>query len=293
MIRSILKQAIMVFGFLLCLQVANVADAYYASQQGRFINRDPIGYLDGKNLYAGYFAPTSLDPTGTQLGGGGAQRLGPGWNELLKAKIEYFCKKYKSGEIPNWEAGVIQLTWTEAKQHLPDRLGYGFDRGCVGIASCGIGSDLFFGGNFPDSSCFTTKAKAMAEKVRLKNDGCNRPEVFAYSFDYTNKYKNNGGYQPWKVNDDGSITLANDFVATTNIEYDFHRYDERFDAWFGATAGSDIGDFSGIPLVTPDCIIAYMTYSGGAPLTNNAGVSRGTIYCAICGDKRRCHPMHH
>jgi RHS repeat-associated protein len=38
---------------------------YYDANEGRFISRDPSGYVDGMNLYSGYFALNSLDPTGT------------------------------------------------------------------------------------------------------------------------------------------------------------------------------------------------------------------------------------
>lgn len=31
---------------------------------GRFVGRDPLGFVDGANLYAAYFAPSRLDPTG-------------------------------------------------------------------------------------------------------------------------------------------------------------------------------------------------------------------------------------
>lgn len=38
---------------------------YYNSKQGRFISRDPLGYIDGANLYAGYFVMwMKTDPTG-------------------------------------------------------------------------------------------------------------------------------------------------------------------------------------------------------------------------------------
>jgi RHS repeat-associated protein len=38
---------------------------YYSGSLGRFIARDELGYIDGTNLYAGYFVPFSLDPFGT------------------------------------------------------------------------------------------------------------------------------------------------------------------------------------------------------------------------------------
>jgi RHS repeat-associated protein len=38
---------------------------YYSSDLGRFICRDPLGYVDGLHLYRGYFAPNGLDPLGT------------------------------------------------------------------------------------------------------------------------------------------------------------------------------------------------------------------------------------
>lgn len=36
----------------------------YSEKDGRFVGRDPIGYVDGKNLYRGYFAPGAMDPSG-------------------------------------------------------------------------------------------------------------------------------------------------------------------------------------------------------------------------------------
>jgi RHS repeat-associated protein len=37
---------------------------YYSGSLGRFIGRDPLGYVDGMGLYAAYFVPTKLDPKG-------------------------------------------------------------------------------------------------------------------------------------------------------------------------------------------------------------------------------------
>ena len=37
----------------------------YSDRLGRFVSRDPAGYVDGYALYNGYFAPGDLDPSGT------------------------------------------------------------------------------------------------------------------------------------------------------------------------------------------------------------------------------------
>lgn len=37
---------------------------YFSPELGRWISRDPAGYKDGYGLYAGYFAPNGVDPTG-------------------------------------------------------------------------------------------------------------------------------------------------------------------------------------------------------------------------------------
>lgn len=36
----------------------------YSPLQGRFVSRDPLGYVDGMNLYRAYFVPNGTDPTG-------------------------------------------------------------------------------------------------------------------------------------------------------------------------------------------------------------------------------------
>jgi RHS repeat-associated protein len=37
---------------------------YYSGSLGRFVGRDPSGYIDGMGLYVGYYAPNELDPSG-------------------------------------------------------------------------------------------------------------------------------------------------------------------------------------------------------------------------------------
>ena len=38
---------------------------FYSAQLGRFISRDPLGFMDGMNLYRAYFIPRAMDPMGT------------------------------------------------------------------------------------------------------------------------------------------------------------------------------------------------------------------------------------
>ena len=43
---------------------------YYDTEQGRFISRDPAGYVDGMGLYNGYFASRfMMDPSGRNCSG--------------------------------------------------------------------------------------------------------------------------------------------------------------------------------------------------------------------------------
>ena len=39
---------------------------YYSAQLGRFISRDPLGFVDGMSLYRAYFVPGGTDPEGKQ-----------------------------------------------------------------------------------------------------------------------------------------------------------------------------------------------------------------------------------
>ncbi len=53
-----------VIAFLLILQGASTANAYYNPSSGRFLSRDPIMYPDGANAYAAWYVPANVDPDG-------------------------------------------------------------------------------------------------------------------------------------------------------------------------------------------------------------------------------------
>lgn len=65
---------------------------WYGPALDRFMNRDPLGYVDGMSVYRGYFAPHGADPDGldyhhwfAQLGGAGQALID---NQCKKVKID-------------------------------------------------------------------------------------------------------------------------------------------------------------------------------------------------------------
>jgi len=78
---------------------------YYDDQLGRFLGRDALEYVDGFSMYAGYFVPHALDPTGFGVICQSAETgeldyfddgCPPGWNK------RYDCPSRKTFE--HWEA---------------------------------------------------------------------------------------------------------------------------------------------------------------------------------------------
>jgi RHS repeat-associated protein len=53
------------------INLHNFRNRYYSADLGRFVSQDPLGYVDGMNLYRGYFVPNSMDPIGTIVYRGG------------------------------------------------------------------------------------------------------------------------------------------------------------------------------------------------------------------------------
>jgi RHS repeat-associated protein len=50
----------------LSTKLSPVRNRFYHSTLGQWINRDPIGYADGANLYSAYFVPSDTDPFGLE-----------------------------------------------------------------------------------------------------------------------------------------------------------------------------------------------------------------------------------
>jgi RHS repeat-associated protein len=40
---------------------------YYSAELGRFVNRDPAGYVNGFGLYGAYYVPNGVDPNGPRI----------------------------------------------------------------------------------------------------------------------------------------------------------------------------------------------------------------------------------
>jgi RHS repeat-associated protein len=68
---------------------------YYSPVLGRFISRDPLGYVDGMNLYAAYFVPNSTDPHGLAPGKGGKGSI---WDRLFPPKFSRPKKPVQTDE---------------------------------------------------------------------------------------------------------------------------------------------------------------------------------------------------
>jgi RHS repeat-associated protein len=102
---------------------------YYHAQLGRFISRDPIGYVDGMNLYRAYFVPGQTDPQGlrkvcctfrkTTFGIKICPRLHVGfttkeWDQTVDKGISespaQACARVANAETPPWKVIRI-LNW--------------------------------------------------------------------------------------------------------------------------------------------------------------------------------------
>ncbi len=67
---------------------------YYEPVLGRFVSRDPQEYIDGNNLYCGYFVPNGMDPTGTE------EYMGIG----VSGYGNKFFNKWKNEDSGAWDA---------------------------------------------------------------------------------------------------------------------------------------------------------------------------------------------
>ncbi|MFH1023925.1 MAG: RHS repeat-associated core domain-containing protein [Planctomycetota bacterium] len=100
---------------------------YYSPTLGRFVSRDLIEYVDGMNLYAGYFMPNDFDPFGLSPEGGSAADVritvqivvykgtgifsvwkGLGWNVILDNCKDKSITETVTGET---ERQAVSMDW--------------------------------------------------------------------------------------------------------------------------------------------------------------------------------------
>ena len=78
---------------------------YYSPNQGRFVGRDPAGYVDGQSLYAGYFAAHfGKDPSGLYDFTVDDQKC----TVTLNFKMQFF---FKDGPKASWTGKAQKRAW--------------------------------------------------------------------------------------------------------------------------------------------------------------------------------------
>ena len=132
---------------------------YFDNEMGRFISRDPLGYVDGFSLYGAYFAEGfAMDPMGEKT-----KKADKYWNEDV------------SDEEKEWR----------------EQCRRNYDRGCVGVTQTHLRSSR---GRFPEMKIYFKKlADALKHKSTMKcefnKDLCKKegqkmvPKVFGVNFD--------------------------------------------------------------------------------------------------------------
>lgn len=202
----------------------------YAPQLGRFISRDPVGYVGGENLYQ-YVRSQPInyvDPFGL------ADSLPD------EPAIQYFQQFLKSHGIP-------------ADPWVKNNLAPVFRRGCVGITRINLGlSDPM---KYPDvSHCYDTPEHAEAflkscDCAGKKNSsgGASKPRMYSIHFWSTDPYT------PDPMT--GQIDMSNwdphaarpPENATTFFNFDYAWHDTDSDLWIHANTGSTEPPGTGFP----------------------------------------------
>lgn len=64
----------------------------YSGKDGRFVSRDPMGYVDGASLYGAYFVPSLVDPSGTEL-------MNRGKYDQVMQKVKELAKRQEVEDV--------------------------------------------------------------------------------------------------------------------------------------------------------------------------------------------------
>jgi hypothetical protein len=73
---------------------------------GRFLGRDPIGYIDGESLYRSYLSMNQLDPIGNRIQGPRAPRRREGWRHAYHTEVDR-CVAISFGTDCLWSCRVM------------------------------------------------------------------------------------------------------------------------------------------------------------------------------------------
>lgn len=134
---SVYRLSCVIFAFVFVAMLPSQAEAMYDPGTGRFMQRDPAGYVDGMNRYAGYHVMHGgVDPMGMKslrivITGRGADPQTVGKNAIL-GNYDLKDKIYDKLTVPNDDK--ILIDWDERiKLHefLEDRLDINPKDGCI------------------------------------------------------------------------------------------------------------------------------------------------------------------
>jgi len=84
---------------------------YYDASLGQFVSRDPLNYVDGMNLYRGYFAVNDLDPSGlaASIGGVSCSSSSDAGNKATEDSVES-CTVSTGGSCSRGRSGTQTCT---------------------------------------------------------------------------------------------------------------------------------------------------------------------------------------
>jgi RHS repeat-associated protein len=271
---------------------------WFDSNAGRFIGRDPLGYVDGMSMYLNNFSTAGNDPLGSFVIVG---------DEWLKKKADnahesadgYAACKYDEF----WK-------WVQARKCAGKFSRLDIAKGCYMITSCLIGKDIYHDtktGAF--TTCFLSIEQALRTQSRWEDTGVckgrnsvggnSRPVIFGMTFNLTKvrdasavgredrgittPFKNFETC-PCKCQDCNGEIIWNDDVPGREWPFDFGFYDNDEEVMIHASCaetGDNDGNGTTDGLVYISTIRHFEMYSENNP-------NQLTIYCVVCeGDGRR------
>ncbi len=126
----------------------------YDATHGRFIGRDPLGYVDGPNAYRGWFVVGGMDPSGTILAGFFAcctyrSADGHWWSETIGVPAALPWVKDgrpvgtpPCGKLTIWGSppDVVFSRWGSCSIEDEDAVIDDLNQTCLGVACIGLGT---------------------------------------------------------------------------------------------------------------------------------------------------------